>query len=308
VEKIDAVLVNHPGLNAFLAKPLASRRLGGLTNTNWLVESPSGKFVLRVPGRGTEEYINRASEKQAASITSQLGVNAPLLYFDPTTGVQLSTFLEGAKTMDAESFKTKGAIERAARSFRRVHDSGQAFAGRFELFEMMENYLEVLKTKKATLPEGFVTTQQTAERVREALLRHPLPLVPCHCDPLAENFLDTGNQMFIVDWEYAGNNDPMWDLADLSVEAGFSPEQEQILLESYFQGTSVPAFDRGRVVLYKAMCDLLWTLWGMLQHANQNPADDFLAYAQRRLFRCNALMASPEFEMHLKAVIQGPLV
>ncbi len=107
--------------------------------------------------------------------------------------------------------------------------------------------------------------------------------------------------MWIVDWEYAGMNDPMWDLGDLSVEGGFSQAQDNEMLHAYFGGDPTAA-DRGRMVIYKAMCDLLWTLWGLIQHANKNPADDFLAYARNRFARCKALMATSDFARHMNAV------
>ena len=108
-----------------------------------------------------------------------------------------------------------------------------------------------------------------------------MPLVPCHCDPLCENFLDTGERMFLIDYEYAGNNDPMWDLGDFSVEGGFGPAGRR-LLRAYFGGAPRPS-DAARMVAYKAMCDLVWTLWGVIQHVNENPVDDFWAYARRPL-------------------------
>ena len=107
--------------------------------------------------------------------------------------------------------------------------------------------------------------------------------------------------MWIVDWEYAGMNDPMWDLGDLSVEGQFDQGQDDALLAAYFDGP-VPAPDRARMVIYKAMCDLLWTLWGLIQLANSNPADDFQAYADGRFARCKALMGTPAFAQHLAAV------
>jgi thiamine kinase-like enzyme len=128
-----------------------------------------------------------------------------------------------------------------------------------------------------------------------------VPLVPSHCDPLCENFLDTGERMFVIDFEYAGNNDPMWDLGDLSVEAGFSPEQDSALLRAYFGGEA-PAAQVGRMVAHKAMCDVLWTLWGVLQHVNGNPVEDFWAYSVGRFERCRSLMASPAFGDHLAAI------
>ena len=118
--------------------------------------------------------------------------------------------------------------------------------------------------------------------------------MPSHCDPLCENFLDTGERMYVIDYEYSGNNDPMWDLGDLSVEGGFGPEQDAALLAAYFDG-DVPSTEASRMVIHKAMCDLLWTLWGVIQHVNENPADDFWAYATGRFERCQALMATSEF-------------
>jgi thiamine kinase-like enzyme len=169
---------------------------------------------------------------------------------------------------------------------------------------MIDEYLAILGRKEAPLPEGYHDVKREAEAVRRALGMRPLPLRPCHCDPLAENFLDTGERVYVIDWEYSGNNDPMWDLGDLSVEAAFSQEQDETLLMAYFNG-SPPAADRGRMVLYKAMCDLLWTLWGIIQHANRNPADDFWAYAVNRFERCKTLMSQKSFGRHLQAVIDG---
>jgi thiamine kinase-like enzyme len=93
----------------------------------------------------------------------------------------------------------------------------------------------------------------------------------------------------------------MWDLGDLSVEGEFGPEQDAVLLRAYFGGEP-PAHEVGRMVAYKAMCDLLWTLWGVIQHVNGNPAEDFWAYAVGRFERCRALMATPEYAAHLAAI------
>ncbi len=283
---------------------ITSERLGGLTNRNYLLGTPKGKFVLRIPGEGTSEYISRGNEAHAARVTSDIGVNAPLIHFDDKDGVQLAGFIEGALTMNAERFKDLGSVQRAALSLRKVHGCQRPFLNRFELFQMIDEYLEILARKDAPLPDGYHDVKREAESVRRALATRPLPSAPCHCDPLAENFLDTGEMVYVIDWEYAGNNDPMWDLGDLSVEAGFGPDQETALLESYFDGR-VPAGERWRMVLYKAMCDLLWTLWGIIQHVNENPADDFWAYAVGRFERCKKLMGSPAFGRSIQATIDG---
>jgi thiamine kinase-like enzyme len=286
-------------------KDVRAERLGGLTNRNYRIDAPNGRFVLRLAGEGTSEYIDRAVEEHNARVAAEAGVNAEVLYFDTANGTMLCRYIDDSVTMDADRFNDLAAVERAARAFRKLHRCGRAFQTRFELFEQIDNYLGVVKKLDAALPDGYDAVHGRASAVREALGAHALPVAPCHCDPLAENLLDTGDRMYIIDFEYSGNNDPMWDLGDLSVEAEFDNEQDRALMNAYFEADP-PGFDLGRMVLYKAMCDLLWTLWGVVQHANNNPADDFWAYAVNRLERCKRLMASDEFAHHIETVREGP--
>ena len=280
---------------------LVITRLAGLTNVNYLVVNDSDRYVLRVPGLGTLEYIDRRSEDVAARSAAAAGVNAPVEFFDATDGLMVTRYVDGAVTMTAERFADVGAVERAARAFRHLHDTAMPFATDFRLFSMIDEYKTLLAAKGATLPDGYDDFQAQADSARSALERNPVRLVPCHCDPLCENFLDTGERMWVIDYEYAGNNDPMWDLGDLSVEAGFGPEQDAALLGAYFGGDP-PSAQVGRMVVHKALCDLLWTLWGVIQHVNGNPAEDFWAYAVGRFERCRTLMSSPEFPGHVAAI------
>ncbi|ARP62071.1 LPS biosynthesis choline kinase [Mesorhizobium sp. WSM1497] len=276
-------------------------RLGGLTNLVF----KAGDFCLRIPGKGTEEYINRANEAVAAREAAKAGVSPEVLHVDAGTGLMVTRYIAGAETMSEEKFKVRpGSPARAGEAFRKLHNSGAVFPFRFELFAMIDDYLKVLSTKEIALPAGYHDVVRDAESVRSALAAHPLPLVACHCDPLCENFLDTGERMWIVDWEYSGMNDPLWDLGDLSVEGKFDLAQDEEMMRAYFGGEARPA-QRGRIVIYKAMCDLLWTLWGLIQLANNNPVDDFRAYADGRFARCKALMETSEFSRHLAAIRRG---
>lgn len=281
------------------------RRLGGTTNRVYRIAADGRAIVLRLPGAGTEEYIDRANDAAMAIAAAKAEVSPAVLYSDATRGLLVTEFMEGTTTMTPALFgTTPGAAARAGEVFARLHRSGAVFPVRFELFAMIETYLGVLSTKTVALPEGYFDVLKEAEVVKAALAAHPLPLTPCHCDPLCENFLDDGSRMWLVDWEYSGMNDPMWDLGDLSVEGGFSAEQDAEMLAAYFpEGPS--AAEAGRMVIYKAMCDLLWTLWGLIQLANDNPAEDFALYAKTRFSRCRALMATPEFSRHLAAVARG---
>ena len=293
--EIAALIRQFPALAAFDAPP---QRMGGLTNRVYRI----GEVVLRLPGAGTADYIDRANEAAAARAAADVEVSPQVIHADAASGIMLTRFIPGAETMTPQAFKSrKGSPSRAGRAFAQLHRSGATFPARFELFTMIDDYLRLLSGKDVALPPGYHDVLAEAEAVRAALATHPVPLAPCHCDPLCENFLDTGSRMWVVDWEYSGMNDPMWDLGDLSVEAEFDEGQEAEMMQAYFGHAPTPA-DQGRMVIYKAMCDLLWTLWGLIQLANANPADDFRAYADGRFARCKALMAQPAFARHLAAI------
>jgi thiamine kinase-like enzyme len=304
-EEALAALKRIPVLADIAPSDIATERLGGLTNRNYKITTPIGRYVLRIPGEKTGDYINRRIEAHNARAAAAAGVNAEVLFFDEADGLMLCRFLDGCLTMSPDLFRNRpGAPARAAVALRRMHRSGQSFQFRFELFAMIDEYLKVLARLGATLPEGYHDVVGEAGRVREALERHPATLAPCHCDPLAENFLDDGRRMWVVDWEYSGMNDPIWDLGDMSVEAGLDDQGDRVMMAAYCEGI-VPQALFGRMVIYKAMCDLLWTLWGLIQHANKNPVDDFWAYALNRFARCKTLMGAPDFGRYLDAVARN---
>lgn len=290
-----------PFLAGAVSSAASAQRLAGLTNINYLVESNGERFVVRVPGAGTAEYVDRRAEYVAARAASRAGVNAPVVFFDPSDGLMVTRFVENSVTMNADLFTDLAAVARAGQAFHRLHTTSAPFATEFRLFPMIDDYRSLLTSKAAALPAGYDELHATAAATRIALERTPATLVPSHCDPLCENFLDTGERMVLIDYEYAGNNDPMWDLGDLSVEGGFTVQQDHALLRAYF-GTEAPAAQIGRMVAYKAMCDLLWTLWGAIQHVNGNPADDFWAYAVTRFTRCQTLMSSPDYAVHISNI------
>ncbi len=294
-DDIGKLVADIPVLAGFRGQ---AERLGGLTNRVYRL----GEHILRVPGEGTEDYINRENEAVAAREAARVGVSPAVVFADPRSGLMVTQFIDNAATMSPLAFqRRRGAVTRAGQVFRRIHNSDAQFAARFDLFAMTDDYLNILATKDVTLPKGYREFAPQVARIRAALATKPVPVVACHCDPLCENFLDTGDRMWLVDWEYSGMNDPMWDLGDLSVEGQFDAAMDDELLNAYF-GAAPPPADHGRMVMYKAMCDYLWTLWGLIQLANNNPADDFRAYADGRFARCESLVASADFENHLLAV------
>lgn len=300
--RIAEALQNLDGFAGIDAEKLAVQRLGGLTNLVYRVEGGPQPVIVRIPGEGTEEYIDRSVEIHNAQVAAEAGVGPPVLWADPATGVMITQCIPEIATMTPDLFAERpGAAARAGKALRQLHDAPRPFRFRFELFSMISGYLEVLAAKDASLPDGYAEVVAEAAPVKELLKAKPGQLVPSHCDPLCENFLDDGSRMWIVDFEYSGMNDALWDLGDLAVEASLTETQEREMLTAYF-GAPPTAAQYGRMVIYKAMCDLLWTLWGLIQHADGNPAEDFWAYATNRFERCKALMLAPSFAGHLAAV------
>lgn len=280
--------------------------LAGMTNRNYLVSAAGKRYVVRIPGAGTEEYIDRKADEEAGRLTSEIGVNAPLIWYDPATGAQVTRFIDGAEPMSPAIFAAPKAVEQAALAFRKLHGCGRKLKNDFDEKQIAQDYLDVLTARAARLPEGYDKVQAQAETIREALRATARPKVPCHNDPAPENLVYTGERAYILDWEFAGNNDPYWDIADLSVETGFTEEQDRHFLKVYLDRDPTDA-DYGRVVCYKALAFLLWTLWGCLQEANRNPRPayhfaSYWDYAMDRFTRCQAIMNAPEFPALLRAV------
>jgi len=302
IDKVIEVLHMVEGFGKITKQDCNIKRLGGMTNIVHLVETQNINLIVRIPGKGTEDYINRTTEYKNAKAAWRAGISAEIIWADVNSGVMVSKAINRIETMTANLFSSrKGSPARAGYALAKLHNSGETFDFRFELFNMIDDYLKILSTKDVDLPEGYNDIVKGAEPIKELLETNPIPLAPCHCDPLCENFLDDGKNMWIVDWEYSGMNDPLWDLGDLSVEAGMNEDQENEMLKAYF-GKEPTAAQKGRVIIYKAMCDLLWTLWGLIQLADKNPADDFWAYSIERFERCKVLMQNPIFAEHINAI------
>ena len=280
---------------------------GALTNVCYKVTTGGGAYVLRLAGEGTSDYIDRAAEKHNSRVAAEAGVNAEVLFFDATDGTMVTRFVEGISMNAGDGFgRDPGAPVRVARALKRVHSLGRVFRSRFDVFAAIDGYLDLLRGWRTPVPEDYHEVGQSARAVRLALEASPAALVPCHNDPWPGNLLDADGRIYLIDWEYSGMNDPMWDLADLSVEARFGPEQDRTMMEAYYGARLSPVL-YSRLEVYKAMSDLHWSVWGIVQHAKGNPAEDFWSYGLERLGRSKTRMSGADFGRHLSVVRTGGL-
>jgi thiamine kinase-like enzyme len=303
-----AALARVPFFGNVQQRGLKIERLGGgLTNVSYKVTVGGAAYALRLAGEGTSDYIDRVAEEHNARVAAESGINAEVIFFDATDGTMVTRFVEGVSMNAGDGFgRDSGTPVRAARALKRVHSLGRVFRSRFDVFAAIDGYLDLLRGWRTPLPEDYYEVGQRAKAVRLALEASPAALVPCHNDPWPGNLLDADGRIYLIDWEYSGMNDPMWDLADLSVEAGFGPEQDRAMMEAY-HGTGLSPALCSRLEVYKAMSDLYWSVWGVVQHAKDNPAEDFWSYGLERLGRSKARMSGADFGWHLSVVRTGGL-
>ena len=236
-------------------------RLGGMTNHTYAVEIKDKKFLFRLPGEGTEQLINRHDEKVSSELASKIGVDTKLIYFNAETGVKIASYIEGAVTMSPQSMREPENLKEAAELFRILHTCGQDTKVPFEVFEMAEGYEKIILEHGVALYPDYADIRKAVMNIKKEIDLYPCRKVPCHNDPLCENWVRGTERMYLVDWEYAGMNDPMWDLADLSIEAEYGDIEDELLLETYFNGREDKE-DKLRFYANKIYLDFLWSLWG----------------------------------------------
>jgi thiamine kinase-like enzyme len=180
---------------------------GGLTNANYLVHADGERYVVRIPGRSTELLaVDRANERHNAEAAATTGIAPAILEYLDDLNVMVLAFVEG-ETMSAETLRTRENARRMAGSITRLH-AAPRFLEDFDMFRLVEFYLGVCEEHEVRVPDGFRDRGPQIDEIERALASRPIPAVPCHNDLLAENYIDVGRQLCIVDFEYSGNNDP----------------------------------------------------------------------------------------------------
>lgn len=260
------------------------QRLGGMTNHSYKVTRADGeKYLVRLPGEGTEELINRQDEKKSTELACRLGIDSELLYFGDD-GKKVMKFIPDPQPMDESVMKREENLRQAAQIFRRLHTCGEDTGVRFEVFEMAEAYKKIIRDNHVALYSDYEDVTKTIMDIKAAVdAEGDAPKVPCHNDCLVANWvLDCSGKMWLIDWEYSGMNEAMWDLSCLSIEAAFTEKNDNALLNAYYERQATIE-EKKRFIAAKLYVDYLWTLWGL----TRVPYDgDFMQqYADERYAR-----------------------
>ncbi len=236
-------------------------RMGGLTNHTYHVTFANGEeYVVRIPGEGTEEMIVRSDEEKSTRLACDLGVDAKMLYFGKD-GSKVTVYLKNAETMSAETIKDPVRIAQVADVFNVMHSCGQDTGVPFEVFDMAAGYEKIIADMNVPMFDDYDQSKRKVMAIKaEVDAVKTIKKVPCHNDPLCENWVVSEGKMYLIDWEYAGMNDGMWDVADVSIEANFGEAEDMLLLEKYLKRTPTLS-DKKHFLASKLYVDFLWTLW-----------------------------------------------
>lgn len=238
-------------------------RMGGLTNHTYHVTMSDGaEYVVRIPGEGTEELIVRADEKVSTKLACDLDIDARCLYFGED-GSKVTVYISDAVTMSAESLKEEAHIRQMAEIFKKLHTCGTDTGVPFEVFDMAAGYERIIAENNVAMYEDYGDIKEMVMKIKaETDSICDISIVPCHNDALCENWVTQGKagRMYLIDWEYAGMNDGIWDLADVSIEAGYDHALDERFLEEYL-GRKVGDADWKHFLANKIYVDFLWTLW-----------------------------------------------
>jgi thiamine kinase-like enzyme len=278
---LEALLRQVPSL---AGRPRQIRELpGGLTNRNYQVTTPDGSFVARVSSAaGQLLAIDREREYRNSVTAAATGVGAPVIEYCPQAGVLVIGYIEG-RTLTNADVARPGSLSRIAAACRRLHAGGR-FAGDFDMFAIQRRYLEVARSRGLRIPAGYDALAPQFQAARAALAAadgsRPGPTVPCNNDLLAANLIDDGEQIRLIDYEYAGNNDPCFELGNLAAECHLPAGGLAELVTAYYGMPRRSKIARARLLGLAGQYG--WTLWGAIQSATSPIDFDFWSWAMER--------------------------
>ena len=250
----------------------------GMTNHSFLFTCRGSRYILRIPGEGTEKLINRRQEAAVYQAIAGRGLCDDPIYIDPVSGLKVTRFLPDVRTCDPYN---RWDVADCMKKLRAFHQMDLKVEHSFDLFERLE-YYESLWEGQASIWTDYAQTKADILKLRPFIEAHRGHLCLCHVDPVADNFLfyrqDGADQLQLADWEYAGMQDPHMDLAMFCIYSLYDRANVDHLIDVYFEG-HCPRDIRTKIYCYIAVCGLLWSNWSEYKyHLNV----DYSEYARRQ--------------------------
>ena len=257
--------------------------VGGITNRNYLVSNGGRRFVVRLGSDIPVHHISRANEVAASRAAHAAGLSPAVIHHEP--GIMVLDYID-AKPLSAEDISKPAMMARVVRLVRSCHrDVGKHFRGSaaiFWVFHVVRDYAATLDVGGSQHKLHLTSFLDIAEQLEQRA--GPFEIAFGHNDLLAANFLDDGDRLWLIDWDYAGFNTPLFDLGGLASNNEFSEAQESTMLEAYFEA---PATDdlRRRYQAMKCASLLRETMWSMVSEIHSDIEFDYSSYTAENLRR-----------------------
>lgn len=256
---------------------------GGMTNVNYQAKIRGEHFIVRLPGKGTDELIDRKIEAENLAFATSLGINPEYIYFDVQEGIKITRKINGAIPLTPSMAKKPHFIEAVIKIFHKLHQANEPMKNKFELFRLMEHYEQLVKQHHHEIWSQYEKLKPDLAKLISAYQADGgVKKVPCHIDPIYTNFiLDKEQTLFLIDWEYSGMFDPLWDIAAFSIECHLSRAEEEDFFARYLQREPTEK-EWNHLLLHKIFQDYLWSLWTFYK---ESVGSDMGTYGMERLKR-----------------------
>jgi len=267
----------------------------GITNINFEVTVGKKSFFLSMPDSEllNIDYKNKYYNN---NICGEINISPRVTHFIESENLLVTEFIK-SKTSSLAMFQSSKKIEQLVKKIKLLHNANP-FLRKFDMFNQISYYQNILK--KDDLPKKLFKHVNRIDALKKKLYITNDKLVPCHNDLLAENIINKDNQILIVDFDYSGNNDPCFELGNLSVEMEYDDEQINKLVKSYYGEINENIISR--VNLQGVVSDIGWSLWSYVQAKNSNINFDYKSHAIYRLERAINKMESKEYRLWINNI------
>lgn len=259
--------------------------MGGLTNQAYYVETLNNTYLMRIPGEGTNTYIDRKSEADNLRMVNKLSFIPKIYYSNSETGILITKYILKSRECNINDISDKYILSQINQTLVKLHNSEIKFNNEFDIVNTINLYKNILKKMNVDLPELIKENENVfTEIVALTFEKYPKKLVTCHIDPKLSNFLYANKSVFLIDWEYSGMADQYFDLANFSLTNSLDDNQEELFLNNYV-GLSKLKFNKEKFILYKIITDYLWSFWHLIK-LNQNEDTEYNSYKwEHRILR-----------------------
>lgn len=260
-------------------RPRTVEDLGGLSNRSFRVRTDQQTLLVRLPARGPGVLAcDREAELVNARRAAASGAGPAVVDALPDEGVLVVAWVEG-RTYGPADLRDEAVLSQVAAACRRLH-LGERFVGDFDLVTVQRRYLDAVRTRGIRLPTGYLDLVPETERLAAAMAASSRGSVACHNDLWAANLVDDGDRVWLVDFEFAANNDADFDLGSIWAESGLDEQQLITLVQAYAEAPEDPRVARARV--WGLLSAHVWMLWTAIQDASSPLPPDYRSWRVER--------------------------